>query len=64
MCEYNISNVGDFINKINDNKIYAAQDIEFFYRGINSNISVQNNLPKIYRGYITTEDKIIQSTLD
>lgn len=59
MCEYNSSNVGAFINKINDIKKCATQDIEFFYRGINSNISVQNNLPKIYRGYITTEDKII-----
>lgn len=30
MCGYNISNVGDFINKINDIKRCAAQDIEFF----------------------------------
>lgn len=63
MCEYNISSVGDFINKINYIKRSVAQDLEFFYRGISSNISVQNNLPKIYRGYITNEDKIIQSTL-
>lgn len=55
MCEYNISSVGDFINKINYIKRSVAQDLEFFYCGISSNISVQNNLPKIYRGYITNE---------
>ena len=63
MSRYNISTVGDFINKINDIKRSAEKDLEFFYRGISTKLPIEKNQPKIYRGYIDKESEIIESTL-
>ena len=63
MYRYNISTVGDFINKINDIKRSADKDLEFFYRGISTELAIEKNQPKIYRGYIDKESEIIESTL-
>ena len=63
MGAFNISSLGNFVNKINDIKRVADKDLEFFYRGIKSELPVEKNQPKIYRGYIDKESEIIESTL-
>lgn len=58
-----ITSISKFLDKINKIQNETEQNLEIFYRGVNSKIHVHENSPKIYRGYINSEAEIIENTL-